>query len=200
MCQTYTRLFYCFVTIAVQRTCIPYLESKFEVVLPEWRGPMPMLRSGFGGGRMAFAEMAAPNMRMAVRKGPAPAPMAAPGQMKKPKRVRKLFPETWMWTARNASWVMNACIQSSWHLCRLSPLHVGRVILKQNAWVLHISACNAACVGSIAWTHCGDGILNCTNILLSHVVVSFPWSTVCRMKQMLNHELAQHNCVCTNTT
>lgn len=56
------------------------------------------MAAGIGGGRMAFRAVADNVMMEAAA---APAPMASPNDMKKPERVRKLFPETWLWQNKN---------------------------------------------------------------------------------------------------
>lgn len=78
----------------------PVRNILFSTCLSAWRGPVPMAMGGVGGGRMAFAamDMAAAPERMMVRKGAVP----APPELKKPERVRKLFPETWLWQTSEA--------------------------------------------------------------------------------------------------
>ncbi|KAK3100032.1 hypothetical protein FSP39_013711 [Pinctada imbricata] len=74
----------------------------YNYVEPFRPRPMPMRRfrggmmADFGGPRMMFA-MAAPAPVMAMNVKSAPPP-AAPSKPKPVQKVRKLFPETWLWT------------------------------------------------------------------------------------------------------
>lgn len=68
-----------------------YLEILLSVTA--WRGPVPMMMArGGGGGRIAFAAAA-------------DGPMLERKAMKSVERVRKLFPETWMWHSQTSSYV-----------------------------------------------------------------------------------------------
>ncbi|XP_052795659.1 CD109 antigen-like isoform X2 [Mya arenaria] len=62
-----------------------------------WNGPiaMPMAHGGFGGGAMMMRNDAAP---MEAKAGPPP----SPAEMKEPTRLRKLFPEMWLWETQEA--------------------------------------------------------------------------------------------------
>ncbi len=66
--------------------------------------PMPsmMMRNGGGAPMMAFRSMAVESVAMPMG---AAGPPPAVAQLKKPERVRKLFPEAWLWSTQKASYV-----------------------------------------------------------------------------------------------